>query len=96
MKKVDYKEIVNLLNSSDVEIIKLGVSYLLDLKFIDKETFQRVIEKYNSQNWDAYYDLDLIVWDLRETIPEFDKYIFKGGYPTSGKISIEMLWKHLK
>ena len=96
MKKVNYKEIVNLLNSSDIEIVKLGISYLLDLNFIDKETFQNIIEKYDTQIWDADYDLDLIIWNLRETIPEFDKYIFKGGYPTSRKISIEMLWKHLK
>ena len=44
MKKINYKEIVNLLNSSDIEIIKLGISYLLDLDLIDKETFQRIIE----------------------------------------------------
>ena len=49
MKKTNYKEIVNLLNSSDVEIIKLGLSYLLDLNLIEKETFQKIIEKYNSQ-----------------------------------------------
>ena len=96
MKKVNYKEVVNLLNSSDIEIIKLGISYLLDLNLIDKETFQKIIEEYNTRIWQAEYDLDLVIWDLRETIPEFDKYIFKGGYPTSGKISIEMLWKHLK
>ena len=96
MKKVNYKEIVNLLNSSDIEVVKLGISYLLDLNLIDKETFQKIIEKYDTQIWDADYDLDLIIWDLRETISEFDKYIFKGGYPTLGKISIEMLWKHLK
>ena len=85
MKKVDYKEIVNLLNSSDVEIIKLGVSYLLDLNLIDKETFQRIIEKYNNTRiWQAEYDLDLVIWDFRKIIPEFDKYILKGGYPTSG------------
>ena len=96
MKKVNYKEIVNLLNSSDIEIIKLGISYLLDFNLIDKEIFQKIIEKYDTQIRDADYDLDLIIWNLRETIPEFDKYIFKGGYPTSGKISIEMLWKHLK
>ena len=96
MKKVNYKEIINLLNSSDIEIVKLGISYLLDLNFIDKETFQNIIEKYDTQIWDADYDLDLIIWNLRETIPEFDKYIIKGGYPTSGKISTGMLWKHLK
>ena len=85
MKKVDYKEIVNLLNSSDVEVIKLGISYLLDLNLIDKETFQRIIEKYNNTRiWQAEYDLDLVIWDLREIIPEFDKYILKGDYPTSG------------
>ena len=84
MKKVDYKEIVNLLNSSDVEMIKLGLSYLLDLNLIDKETFQKIIKKYNTRIWQAEYDLDLVIWDLRETIPEFDKYILKGDYPTSG------------
>ena len=84
MKKVDYKEVVNLLNSSDVEIIKLGVSYLLDLNLIDEKTFQRIIEKYNTRIWQAEYDLDLVIWDLRKTIPEFDKYILKGDYPTSG------------
>ena len=85
MKKVNYKEIVNLLNSSDVEIIKLGISYLLDLNLIDKETFQKIIEKYNNTRiWQAEYDLDLVIWGLREIIPEFDKYILKGDYPTSG------------
>ena len=84
MKKVNYKEVVNLLNSSDVEIIKLELSYLLDLNLIDKETFQRIIEKYNTRIWQAEYDLDLVIWDLRKTIPEFDKYILKGDYPTSG------------
>ena len=84
MKKVNYREIVNLLNSSDVEIIKLGLSYLLDLNLIDKETFQRIIEKYNTRIWQAEYDLDLVIWDLRKTIPEFNKYILKGDYPTSG------------
>ena len=85
MKKVDYKEIVNLLNSSDVEVIKLGISYLLDLNLIDKETFQRIIEKYNNTRiWQAEYDLDLVIWDLREIIQEFNKYILKGDYPTSG------------
>ena len=85
MKKVNYKEIVNLLNSSDVEIIKLGISYLLDLNLIDKETFQRIIEKYsNTRIWQAEYDLDLVIWDLREIIPEFNKYILKGNHPTSG------------
>lgn len=84
MKKVNYKEIVSLLNSSDVEIIKLGLSYLLDLNLIDKETFQRIIEKYNTRIWQAEYDLDLVIWDLKKTIPEFNKYILKGDYPTSG------------
>lgn len=36
MKKVDYKKIVSLLNSSDIEIIKLGISYLLDLNLINE------------------------------------------------------------
>lgn len=84
MKKVNYKEILNLLNSSDIEIIKLGLSYLLDLNLIDKETFQRIIEKYNTRIWQAEYDLDLVIWDLRKTIPEFNKYILKGDYPISG------------
>lgn len=84
MKKVDYKEVVNLLNSSDVEVIKLGVSYLLDLNLIGKETFQKIIEEYNTRIWQAEYDLDLVIWDLRKTIPEFNKYILKGDYPTSG------------
>ena len=85
MKKVNYKEIVNLLNSSDIEIIKLGISYLLDLNLIDEKTFQKIIEKYNNNRiWQAEYDLDLVIWDLREIIPEFDKYILKGDYPTSG------------
>lgn len=84
MKKIDYKEILSLLNSSDVEIIKLGLSYLLDLNLIDKETFQRIIEKYNTRIWQAEYDLDLVIWDLRKTIPEFNKYILKGDYPTLG------------
>ena len=85
MKKVDYKEIVNLLNSSDVEIIKLGISYLLDLNLIDKETFQRIIEKYNNTRiWQAEYDLDLVIWDLREIIPEFKEYKIKLEYLTSG------------
>lgn len=77
MKKVNYKEIVNLLNSSDVEVIKLGVSYLLDLNLIGKETFQKIIEEYNTRIWQAEYDLDLVIWDLRETIPEFKEYKFK-------------------
>ena len=64
MKKVNYKEIVNLLNSSDVEIIKLGISYLLDLNLIDEKTFQRIIEKYNSQIWGAEGRLDLVIWNL--------------------------------
>lgn len=84
MKKVNYKEIVNLLNSSDIEIIKLGLSYLLDLNLIEKEIFQNIIEKYNTRIWQAEYDLDLVIWNLRETIPEFNKYILKGDYPTSG------------
>ena len=84
MKKINYKEIVNLLNSSDIEVIKLGISYLLDLNLIDEETFQKIIEEYNTRIWQAEYDLDLVIWDLRKTIPEFDKYILKGDYPTSG------------
>ena len=44
MKKVNYKEIVNLLNSSDIEIIKLGVSYLLDLNLINEKTFQNIFD----------------------------------------------------
>ena len=78
MKKVDYKEIVNLLNSSDVEVIKLGVSYLLDLNFIDKETFQNIIEYSNAPTWLRDYRLDLLMWNLQKTIPEFRKYINKG------------------
>ena len=76
MKKVNYKEIVNLLNSSDVEIIKLGVSYLLDLNLIDEKTFQNIIEYFNTRIWWANYRLDSIMWNLRKTIPEFKEYKF--------------------
>ena len=77
MKKVNYKEVVNLLNSSDIEIIKLGVSYLLDLNLIDKETFQKIIEKYNIRIWEAESKIDSIMWSLQQTIPEFNGYEFK-------------------
>ena len=79
MKKADYKEIVNLLNSSDVEIIKLGLSYLLDLNLIEKETFQRIIEKYNTRIWEAESKIDSIMWSLQQTIPEFNEYEFKSN-----------------
>ena len=85
MKKVDYKEIVNLLNSSDVEVIKLGVSYLLDLNLIDEKTFQKIIDKYNSQIWGAEGRLDLVIWNLRDDIPEFKEYKFKIMYGGAGK-----------
>ena len=78
MKKVNYKEIVNLLNSSDIEVIKLGISYLLDLNLIDKKTFQRIIEYSNTLTWLMDYRLDLLMWNLQKTIPEFRKYINKG------------------
>ena len=78
MKKTNYKEIVSLLNSSDIEIIKLGVSYLLDLNLIDKETFQKIIEKYNIRIWEAESKIDSIMWSLQQTIPEFKEYINKG------------------
>ena len=78
MKKVDYKEIVNLLNSSDVEIIKLGISYLLDLNLIDEKTFQNIIEYSNSPTWLRDYRLDLLMWHLQKNIPEFRKYRNKG------------------
>ena len=77
MKKVDYKEIVNLLNSSDIEIVKLGISYLLDLNLIDEKTFQRIIEKYNTRIWEAESKIDSIMWSLQQTIPEFNEYEFK-------------------
>ena len=77
MKKVDYKEIVNLLNSSDIEIVKLGISYLLDLNLISKETFQNIIEKYNIRIWEAESKIDSIMWSLQQTIPEFNEYEFK-------------------
>ena len=78
MKKTNYKEIVSLLNSSDIEIIKLGVSYLLDLNLIDKETFQNIIEDFDTHTWWADYRLDSIMWYLQKTIPEFKEYINKG------------------
>lgn len=78
MKKVDYKEIVNLLNSSDIEIIKLGVSYLLDLNLINEKTFQNIIEYSNAPTWLRDYRLDLLMWNLQKTIPEFKEYINKG------------------
>ena len=78
MKKVNYKEIVNLLNSSDVEIIKLGISYLLDLNIIDEKTFQNIMEYSNAPTWLRDYRLDLLMWNLQKTIPEFRKYINKG------------------
>ena len=78
MKKVDYKEIVNLLNSSDIEIVKLGISYLLDLNLIDKETFQNIMEYSNAPTWLRDYRLDLLMWNLQRTIPEFRKYKNKG------------------
>ena len=84
MKKVNYKEIVNLLNSSDIETIQLGISYLLDLNFIDEKTFQNIIEEYDTHIWCAEYDLDLIMRDLRKDIIEFKEYKIKGDYPTSG------------
>ena len=84
MKKVDYKEIVNLLNSSDIEIIKLGLSYLLDLNLIKKETFQKIIEKYNSQIWSAEGRLDLVICSLRNDISEFKEYKFKIMYGDAG------------
>lgn len=77
MKKVNYKEIVNLLNSSDIEIVKLGISYLLDLNLIGKETFQKIIEKYNTRIWEAESKIDSIMWSLQQTIPEFNEYVFK-------------------
>ena len=78
MKKVDYKEIVNLLNSSDVEVIKLGISYLLDLNLINEKTFQNIIEYFNASTWLRDYRLDLLIWNLQKTIPEFKEYINKG------------------
>ncbi len=78
MKKVNYKEIVNLLNSSDIEITKLGISYLLNLNLIDKETFQNIIEDFDIHTWWADYRLDSIMWNLQKTIPEFKEYINKG------------------
>ena len=77
MKKVNYKEIVNLLNSSDIEVIKLGISYLLDLNLIDKETFQDIIEDYNISIWLAESYLDVVMWNLGKTIPEFKEYANK-------------------
>ena len=74
MKKVDYKEIVNLLNSSDIEVIKLGISYLLDLNLINKKTFQNIIEYFNSPTWLRDYRLDLLMWHLQKTISEFKEY----------------------
>ena len=74
MKKVNYREIVNLLNSSDIEVIKLGVSYLLDLNLIEKETFQNIIEDFDTYTWWADYRLDSIMWNLQKTIPEFKEY----------------------
>ena len=85
MKKVNYKEIVNLLNSSDIEVIKLGISYLLDLNLIDEKTFQKIIEKYNSQIWGAEGRLDLVIWNLRDDISEFKEYKFKIMYGGGGK-----------
>ena len=78
MKKVNYREIVNLLNSSDVEIIKLGISYLSDLNIIDEKTFQNIMEYSNAPTWLRDYRLDLLMWNLQKTIPEFRKYINKG------------------
>ena len=78
MKKVNYKEIVNLLNSSDIEIIKLGISYLLDLNLIDEKTFQNIIEYSNAPTWLRDYRLDLLMWNIQKTIPEFKEYINKG------------------
>ena len=78
MKKVNYKEIVNLLNSSDIEMIKLGVSYLLDLNLINEKTFQNIIEYSNAPTWLRDYRLDLLMWNLQKTIPEFKEYINKG------------------
>ena len=77
MKKVDYKEIVNLLNSSDIELIKLGISYLLDLNLIDEKRFQNIIEEYNTHIWQAESKIDSIIWTLQQTIPEFNRYKFK-------------------
>lgn len=77
MKKVNYKEIINLLNSSDIEIVKLGISYLLDLNLIGKETFQKIIKKYNTRIWEAESKIDSIMWSLQQTIPEFNEYVFK-------------------
>ena len=77
MKKVNYKEIVNLLNSSDIEIVKLGLSYLLDLNLINEKIFQRIIEKYNTRIWEAEAKIDSIMWTLQQTIPEFNEYVFK-------------------
>ena len=79
MKKVNYKEIVNLLNSSDIEVIKLGISYLLDLNLIDKETFQRIIEKYNTRIWEAESKIDSIIWSLQQNTLEFEGYEFKSN-----------------
>ena len=78
MKKVNYKEIVNLLNSSDIEVIKLGISYLLDLNLIDEKAFQNIMEYSNAPTWLMDYRLDLLMWNLQKTIPEFRKYINKG------------------
>lgn len=79
MKKINYKEIVNLLNSSDIEIIKLGVSYLLDLNLIEKEIFQKIIEKYDTRIWEVESKIDSIIWNLQQTIPEFGGYEFKSN-----------------
>lgn len=79
MEKIDYKEIVNLLNSSDIEIIKLGISYLLDLNLIEKETFQKIIEKYDTRIWEAESKIDSIMWALQQIIPEFEEYEFKSN-----------------
>ena len=78
----NYKSIINFLNSSDPDIVSVGLQYLkqCDLKISGNNSFisscNDLLRKIGNDNFDWKWELDFFIYQIIEDNPELDEFYF--------------------
>lgn len=78
----NYKSIINFLNSSDPDIVSVGLQYLkqCNLKFSGNNSFisscNDLLRKIGNDNFDWKWELDFFIYQIIEDNPEIDGFYF--------------------
>ena len=78
----NYKSIINFLNSSDPDIVSVGLQYLkqCNLKFSGNNSFislcNDLLRKIGNDNFDWKRELDFLIYQIIEDNPEIDEFYF--------------------